>query len=137
MRRGSVLLLLPALLLSPSLPRVSALDIFGELDEIVSGMELNLNKLEQNNEDLKNNISSLESTIQEKEILILESEGLLKAVQDSYGQTTTQYLELGGRYLSLEKKYRNLKISLAVSIPLAVLAGSLTTALLMGNQGRR
>jgi hypothetical protein len=44
---------------------------------------------------------------------------------------TTQYLDLGGKYLSLEKKYKNLKISLAVSIPLAALAGSLTAALLM------
>jgi hypothetical protein len=41
-------------------------------------------------------------------------------------------LDLGNKYLSLREKIQELKeISLAVSIPLAVLAGSLTTALLM------
>jgi hypothetical protein len=45
---------------------------------------------------------------------------------------TSQYLDLGNKYLRLEKKYRNLKICLIVSIPVAALAGSLTTALVMG-----
>jgi hypothetical protein len=37
----------------------------------------------------------------------------------------------GSKYLSLEKSYKNLKIYLVISIPVALLAGSLTTALLV------
>jgi hypothetical protein len=44
---------------------------------------------------------------------------------------SNQYLDLGNSYLSLEKKYKTLKICLAISIPTAILAASLTTALLI------
>jgi hypothetical protein len=46
-------------------------------------------------------------------------------------QMTTQYLELGDKFLRLEKSYGNLKLCFLISIPAALLTGSLVTALLI------